>query len=101
MYKLHRKNVRDLCMAACVLAAAEPFALARAQTQNPAQPADQGPAVPGKSATAELDEVIVTAQKRVENSQTVPVAVTSVTGDTMAQRGNSDVTGPAGPGAQP
>ena len=39
-----------------------------------------------------LDEVVVTAQKREENIQTIPVAVTAVTGRALEQRGITDVS---------
>ncbi len=42
-------------------------------------------------AQAQLDEVVVTATKRVESIQDVPVSVTFVGADTMAKVGITDV----------
>jgi outer membrane receptor protein involved in Fe transport len=39
----------------------------------------------------ELDEVLVTAQKRVQNAQRVPVALTSFSGDRLRELGVTDV----------
>ena len=39
-----------------------------------------------------LDQIIVTAQKRSENLQTAPLAISAVTADTIQQRGIVDVT---------
>jgi iron complex outermembrane receptor protein len=46
-----------------------------------------------KTATSEagLNDIIVTAQKRSENLQNVPVAVTAISGDELVARGISDV----------
>jgi iron complex outermembrane receptor protein len=52
--------------------------LAAAQTDNAA------------SATA-LEEIVVTAQRRSENLQTVPVSVTAVTPDTLEKRGVTEL----------
>ena len=48
------------------------------------------PAVPPAAQEAEpagLEEIVVTAQKRSENLQNVPIAITAVTADAMASRG--------------
>lgn len=39
-----------------------------------------------------LDEIIVTAQKRAQNVQNVPIAVSAFTADALADRGIADVT---------
>lgn len=39
-----------------------------------------------------LEEIVVTAQKRSENLQTTPLAVSAVTAETIEQRGIADVT---------
>jgi iron complex outermembrane receptor protein len=48
-------------------------------------------AVHGESATVgepdQLQEIIVTAQKRTEDVQQVPIAITAISGDTLQQRG--------------
>lgn len=47
----------------------------------------------GEADTApNTDEIIVTAQKRAENLQQVPVAVSAFRGDTLSQRNISDLT---------
>ena len=38
-----------------------------------------------------LDEIVVTAQRQSESLQSVPIAVTAVTGDTLQERGLNDV----------
>jgi len=51
-------------------------------------------ATPGTAETqgnAGLQEIIVTAQKRAENLQDVPIAVTAISGDDLTARGISDV----------
>ena len=39
-----------------------------------------------------LEEVVVTARRRAENLQDVPIAVTAITGDALDMRGISDIT---------
>ena len=43
-------------------------------------------------AFAELDEIIVTAQKRAENVQDIPISITAISGDQLANRGLNDFT---------
>ncbi len=45
------------------------------------------------SAFAQLEEVVVTAQKRQESMQEVPIAVTALTGDTLAQQNITNIQG--------
>lgn len=40
----------------------------------------------------QLTEIVVTAQRRVENSQKVPVAIQTISGETIAKAGYSDIT---------
>lgn len=40
-----------------------------------------------------LEEVVVTAQKRAESLQEVPIAVTAVTGDAIAEQGITNISG--------
>src|ERR1700759_4764956 len=55
-----------------------------------AAPADAG----GAAAQAPmLDEIVVTAQKREQNLQSVPLSVTAVTGQTLKQAGIVDMKG--------
>ena len=52
---------------------------------------DVGPAAPapagGKAEAGELQEILVTAEKRSENLQQVPIAITALSGDELASRG--------------
>ncbi|HVL42811.1 MAG TPA: TonB-dependent receptor plug domain-containing protein, partial [Brevundimonas sp.] len=48
-------------------------------------------AVPQDGATA-VDDVIVTARRRAEVLQDVPVAVTAVSAETLENRGTADIT---------
>lgn len=48
-------------------------------------------AVPASQATS-LDEVVVTAQRRSENLQSVPIAVSVVSAETLASAGATDIT---------
>jgi iron complex outermembrane receptor protein len=43
------------------------------------------------TSNTQLDDIVVTAQKRSENLQNVPIAVTAISGDDLAARGVSDV----------
>ncbi len=43
-------------------------------------------AQPGVAAGGGIEEIVVTAQKRLEGIQTVPIAISAFTGDTLAQR---------------
>ncbi len=56
-------------------------------------------AAPGNAQTAQADdasgiqEVLVTAQFRTESLQSTPLAITAISGDTLLQKGITDVTG--------
>ena len=50
-----------------------------------------GTALADTPATAELAEIVVTAQKRSEDLQKTPLAITAATGDTLVQQGITDV----------
>ena len=43
-------------------------------------------------AAAELEEIVVTAQKRSESVQDVPISITAITGEELVQRGLTDFT---------
>jgi iron complex outermembrane recepter protein len=66
---------------ALIASAAPAFAQQAAPQAPAAQPADSSAA-----AAADSGEIVVTAQKRRERLQDVPLAVTAVTGDTLANR---------------
>ena len=68
---------------AAALSAANGFGIALAQTPS-------SPVPPPKSAA--LEEIVVTAQRRAENKQEVPVSVTAVTGDQLAERNIIDIS---------
>ena len=59
-------------------------------TRDASTPPPSGPTTPAAKATsgptATLSEIVVTAQKRVQNLQNVPVAVTAVSAATIAQK---------------
>src|SRR3546814_16448948 len=59
-----------------------------------AQETPQGDAS-GQAETG-LQDIVVTAQKRAENVQSVPVAITAVSGDMLTAKGISDVASLAG-----
>ena len=68
---------------AAALSAANGFGIALAQTPP-------NPVLPPKSSA--LEEIVVTAQRRAENKQEVPVSVTAVTGDQLAERNITDIS---------
>jgi len=47
---------------------------------------------PPEQGGAQLDEIVVTAQRRTENSQKVPVAIQTITGEAISRAGYTDVT---------
>lgn len=48
---------------------------------------------PGTSSGGQIEEITVTAQKRSENLQRVPIAITAFTPEALAQKGITDVAG--------
>ena len=68
---------------AAALSAANGGGIALAQTPP-------NPTPPPKSSA--LEEIVVTAQRRAENKQEVPVSVTAVTGDQLAERNITDIS---------
>src|SRR5438876_3653507 len=69
-------------------AAAEVAADPQAPTAAPAQAPTAAPAQPGAAAdTQALETVVVTARRREENLQQVPLAVTAVSGEALEQKG--------------
>ncbi|MCK9563871.1 MAG: hypothetical protein M0R02_14260, partial [Bacteroidales bacterium] len=47
---------------------------------------------PDNRQSARIDEIIVTAQRRAESLQNVPVSVQAFTGDSLSERGISNIT---------
>ena len=72
-------RIRLLICAGVSLAALATGASAHAQTAAPT-PADTS------QSASQLDEVVVTAQRRTQNLQTVPIAVTSLSGAALASQ---------------
>src|SRR5579872_3699355 len=69
-----RRGLIDSAVAACLVASRLSFA------------ADQGPTPSTNAGTGnELQEVTVTAQRRAENVQDVPIAIQALTGETLQQ----------------
>ena len=88
-------------MAAAVVVGASTSWLASAQNAEPAGGA--ATAQPGATSTSGvLEEVIVTAQKRAENLQDVPISISVVRGDSLVSSGAIQLTDFAGyvPGLQ-
>ena len=46
----------------------------------------------GSAASDQIEEIVVTAQKREQNLQKIPISVTAVTGDSLQARGITDVS---------
>jgi iron complex outermembrane receptor protein len=67
-----------------LVARAVGLSLAASLAQQPAQAAQQ-------QAVAELPEVVVTAQKREQNVQDVPIAISAFSGDTLQEKGLGDI----------
>lgn len=67
-------------------------AVANAQVPAPDN-ADPQTSAQGDGATGEIGEIVVTAQKRSESLQKVPLAVTAVTSDELSRSGITDLAG--------
>src|SRR5688572_1628389 len=65
---------------ACAASFAAPFALG-------ADPA----AAQEEDRSAGLEEITITAQFRRENMQVIPIAITAITGDALAERGQTNL----------
>lgn len=71
------------CVSLAAIATALPT---HAQTQSPATAETET-----SDDSSGLAEIVVTAQKRSENIQDVPIAITSVSGDSLAEKGITDI----------
>lgn len=57
-----------------------------------AQPAIAQSATADTEAAGQLDDIVVTAQRRTESSQVVPVSIQTISGEAIAKAGYTDVT---------
>jgi iron complex outermembrane receptor protein len=90
----HRNGVFNMVMLQRTLvlsstASLAALALAMGASAAQAQTADQS-AVQGDTPELAADEIVVTAQKRAERLQDVPLSVTAVSGDTLGERQIND-----------
>ncbi len=77
---------------AVVLSLAATSAVAQTATQPAAgQPADGAAASPGSGSARNVDEIIVTAQKRTSSLQDVPIVVTTVSHQLLQDTGVRDI----------
>ena len=65
-----------------ILASAAPFVLA--VPAHAQAPAPEAPAPAAQQASGGLEDIVVTAQRRAENIQDVPIAITAADADTLA-----------------
>jgi outer membrane receptor protein involved in Fe transport len=75
--KRHWKNAATALLASTIIAAP-----GQALAQGPAQPTDPAQA-PAAAEAQEGEQIVVTAQKRTENLQDVPIAITAITTKTL------------------
>src|SRR5271154_2412010 len=80
-------RVSNLKWVACVTAVLTLLALdALGETATPVAATSEEASAPGNGDDSVLGEIIVTARRKEENSQTVPVSVTVVSANTLAQQ---------------
>lgn len=85
-----------LGISALAVTAATSPAFAQATTEAPTAGAAGAPASTEAPAEGSLSEIVVTAQKRAENLQDVPIAISAMSADTLKQKGITSVDGIAG-----
>jgi outer membrane receptor protein involved in Fe transport len=83
---MHTKSKLCLAVSGAALFAAGPWSSAYAQSAAAARPATAT-----GNAPSSVDEIIVTAQKRSENLQNVPIVVTTVTRQLLQDSGVKDI----------
>ena len=79
-----RRVLTGAAVAAVGVSMASPVA---AQTAEAPPPSEASQSVAGESQDGRLSDIVVTAQRRTERLQDVPIAVTAVTSDTMQVAG--------------
>lgn len=85
MIKIHKRSVVSGC---CSLALGIPL-LASAQVEVPAEAPGKAPAE-ASAVSAGIEEIVVTAQKRAQSVNDVPLSVSAATGEELAARGVTD-----------
>lgn len=86
VYKARSSGLRAAALCGASLAAA--ISISSAQAQNAPTPAATPTTVqPGGG----IEEIVVTAQKRSENLQRVPIAITAFTSETLQRKGITDI----------
>lgn len=81
--------IRSFCTALIAFSVTVATGLAAADTAAPAAASAATPGSTAESDSAGLQEVVVTARRRAEDLQSVPLAVTAVTAETIQ---NQDIT---------
>lgn len=100
LQKRHLLQIGVACVAMAVAdpafaqeaAAADDSGSVHAGGSGQADPASSDAAKPATTESSGLEDIIVTASKRAENSQRVSAAVTAITGSDLAQDGITDQT---------
>ena len=82
--------VRRVCCSSVALAALTIAAAAGAQVQSPAPPPINAEPADTPPATG-IGDIVVTAQKRSESAQRVPISVAAVSGEALATQGVKDL----------
>src|SRR5688572_14841533 len=79
---------------ACAFAATPAFAQATGDTDQPAADATEAQAAPGEG----LSDIVVTATRRSENLQDIPLSVATISDETLAavNAGGADIRGLSG-----
>lgn len=87
----HRTTLRVMALTSAAVAALALSTIASAQDQAPT-PASSAQPQPQEAADTGIAEIIVVAQRRSENQQNVPIAVTAISSDTLDKLGIKDTS---------
>ena len=93
--RMHRLNlsISTIAMATALVASPAIAQTAPAAVQTAPAAVQTAPAtVDGSSDPSTVEEIVVTAQRKSENLQDVPLAITAVSGATLAQKNITDIT---------